>query len=553
MPSLLPPTISSFLLKHKYAFLFTLILIGYGINLFIDIMEVDAAQYAAIAREMTVDGNYLEVYHRGQDYLDKPPLIFWISSIGISLFGNTSFAYKLLPVFFLMIGLWATYKFARLWYDHRTGILAALMLGTTQAFNLMSNDIRTDGLLTAFVMLSVWLLSSYLKTRRLTDLFFGAVCIGGAMLAKGPLGLFIPAVAIGTHLLLRAEWKKIFDPSWLLLIPVIALVLAPMCYGLYTQFDLHPEKEVYGLKGPSGIEFYFWTQSFGRITGESNWSNNTPWYFFLMTMLWDLQPWVILFIPAFLNRIKNVFTIRSSGKNTAEWISLGGLVIPFIALSFSGYKLPHYIFPVFPFACVIIASWLMKYATSLPRWLEVLQLGIIHILLFASGLVLFGVFPGVNYWWPFIGIILYALMWWWRVNASDAIDKWILPSLTGVLIFQLTLGLVFYPQLLSYQSTSQAGRYIQQQKLERVYWYRKYGFALDYYSGRVIPEATDSSLDTLSSGSIIFVAPDALPDIPPHTIIKEFDDFKVTKLNATFLKPSRRGEKVKKMYMVRVE
>ena len=177
---------------------------------------------------MTVNGSYLEVYHRGQDYLDKPPLIFWISSIGISLFGNTSFAYKLLPVFFLVIGLWATYKFARLWYDHRTGILAALMLGTTQAFNLMSNDIRTDGLLTAFVMLSVWLLSSYLKTRRLTDLFFGAVCIGGAMLAKGPLGLFIPAVAIGTHLLLRAEWKKIFDPSWLILIPVIALVLAPM-------------------------------------------------------------------------------------------------------------------------------------------------------------------------------------------------------------------------------------------------------------------------------------------------------------------------------------
>ena len=175
MPSLLPPAISSFLLKHKYAFLFTLILVGYGINLFIDIMEVDAAQYAAIAREMTVKGSYLEVYHRGQDYLDKPPLIFWISSIGISLFGNTSFAYKLLPVFFLVIGLWATYKFARLWYDHRTGILAALMLGTTQAFNLMSNDIRTDGLLTAFVMLSVWLLSSYLKTRRLTDLFFGII------------------------------------------------------------------------------------------------------------------------------------------------------------------------------------------------------------------------------------------------------------------------------------------------------------------------------------------------------------------------------------------
>ena len=185
--------------------------------------------------------------------------------------------------------------------------------------------------------------------------------------------------------------------------------------------------------------------------------------------------------------------------------------------------------------------------------LEWLDISIIHLLLFASGLVLFGVFPGVNYWLPVIGIILYALMWWWRVNATDAIDKWILPSLTGILIFQLTLGLVFYPQLLSYQSTSQVGRYIEQNDLQNVYWYRKYGFALDYYSGRVIPEVTDTSLDTLQPGSIIFVAPDALPDMPPHKIIKEFDDFKVTKLNATFLKPSRRGEKVKKMYLVRVE
>ncbi|MDZ4749279.1 MAG: glycosyltransferase family 39 protein [Saprospiraceae bacterium] len=552
VPSLISGSIS-YLLKHKYAFFFALILIGYGINLFIDIMEVDAAQYAAIAREMSVNGSYLEVYHRGQDYLDKPPLLFWISSIGIGLLGNTSFAYKLLPVFFLMISLWATYRFATLWYDHRTGILAALILGTTQAFNLMSNDIRTDGLLTAFVMLSVWLLSSFVKTRDKADLLIGGACLGGAMLAKGPLGLFIPAVAIGSHLLLKKQWKKIVDPSWLILIPVIALVLAPMCYGLYMQFDLHPEKQVYGLKGPSGLGFYFWTQSFGRITGESDWSNNTPWYFFLMTMLWDLQPWLLLFIPAIWYRIKGVFTIRISGNSSDEWISLGGLVIPFIALSFSGYKLPHYIFPLFPFATVIIASWLMKYAKTLPGWLEFIQLGIIHILFFASGLVLFGVFPGVNIWLPFVAILLYALMWWWRVNAPDAIDKWILPSLTGIFIFQLTLGLIFYPQLLKYQSTSQAGKYIEQHKLERVYWYRKYGFALDYYSDSVIPEATEASLDTLAPGAILFISPDVFGAIPPHKIIKEFDDFKVTKLNATFLNPARRGEKVKKMYLVQLE
>ncbi|MBK9104117.1 MAG: hypothetical protein IPL92_05995 [Saprospiraceae bacterium] len=95
----------SWIYRNRYAFFLCVILAGYAINLGIDIMEIDAAQYAAIAREMSASGNYLQVYLRGQDYLDKPPLLFWISSLGITILGNTSLAYKILPVIFLIIAL----------------------------------------------------------------------------------------------------------------------------------------------------------------------------------------------------------------------------------------------------------------------------------------------------------------------------------------------------------------------------------------------------------------------------------------------------------------
>jgi 4-amino-4-deoxy-L-arabinose transferase-like glycosyltransferase len=380
MDQLVISTISSRIFRYRYYFFFALILIGYTCNLFIDIMEIDAAQYAAISGEMAETGSYLQVYQRGQDYLDKPPLLFWIASLGIGLFGHTSFAYKILPVFFLVISLFATYRFTKLWYDHRTAMLAVLIAGTTQAYALMSNDIRTDGLLTAFVMLSMWSISSYLLTKDKLALFAAGLCIGGAMLAKGPLGLIIPTAAIGGHLLVARQWKKIFDPNWLWLLPVVAIVLAPMCYGLYTQFDLHPEKEVYGLKGPSGLRFYFWTQSFGRITGESDWANNTPWYYFLQTMLWDMQPWILLFIPAMWSRLRQFIKRQNDPNEKAEWISLCGFVLPFIALSFSSYKLPHYIFPVFPFAAIIIANYLLKRVNGVPKWMDVMQIVVIHLL-----------------------------------------------------------------------------------------------------------------------------------------------------------------------------
>lgn len=97
--------------------------------------------------------------------------------------------------------------------QYKTGIFVALIFGTTQAFNLMTNDIRTDGILMAFVILSIWLVSDYLQRGKIKYLLLGGICIGAAMLSKGPIGNVILPVAIEGHLLIADEWKKIFNPT----------------------------------------------------------------------------------------------------------------------------------------------------------------------------------------------------------------------------------------------------------------------------------------------------------------------------------------------------
>ena len=130
--------------------------------MFIDVMEIDAAQYAAISSGMVKTKSFLEVYYHGQDYLDKPPLLFWLNSLSFTLFGISNFTYKLFAVLSLFFGIYATYRFARLWYAQHTALVAALILTSCQAYYLMSNDVRTDGLLTSWVIVSVWLLTEFI-------------------------------------------------------------------------------------------------------------------------------------------------------------------------------------------------------------------------------------------------------------------------------------------------------------------------------------------------------------------------------------------------------
>jgi 4-amino-4-deoxy-L-arabinose transferase-like glycosyltransferase len=202
-------------------------------------------------------------------------------------------------------------------------------------------------------------------------------------------------------------------------------------------------------------------------------------------MLWDLQPWVAFFIPAIFWKIKTgLHAIRK--KNTSvEWISLCGFIIPFIALSASRYKLPHYIFPLFPFAAIILASFLVLQAERISIWLKGLQWFIIHFLICAAIASMVWAFPLKN---PILYAVvagLYFLIWWFWKKSKDASDRIILPTLIGAFILQLILSVHFYPHLLRFQSSSQAGKYIEKENSKFVCWHDRYGYALDYYSDRV--------------------------------------------------------------------
>ena len=73
-------------------FLTIILICIYGLNL--PLLGLDSSQYAELSRQMNESGNYLEIYLDGNDYLDKPPLLFWLSSLSFSIFGVSEFAFR---------------------------------------------------------------------------------------------------------------------------------------------------------------------------------------------------------------------------------------------------------------------------------------------------------------------------------------------------------------------------------------------------------------------------------------------------------------------------
>lgn len=208
----------------------------------VDMMDIDATQYAEISREMMLSGDYLHLYDRGIDYLDKPPMLFWVSSLSMKVFGVNNFGYKFPSILFALWALYAVYRLGRLLYDDATGRMAALILGTCQGMFLMTNDVRTDTILMSCVITSLWMIKECEVKRRWYFVLGGTAAIAAGMMTKGPIALMVPIFCFGSDWLLKRDWKKIFSPYHIVDAILIAIFLLPMSIGLYQQFDMHPEK-----------------------------------------------------------------------------------------------------------------------------------------------------------------------------------------------------------------------------------------------------------------------------------------------------------------------
>lgn len=543
--------------------LFLIAVVGvYLIGMFVDLMESDAAQYASMSLEMVRTGNYLEIYHRGADYIDKPPLIFWTTALSFKLFGVSNFAYKLPSVLFTLLGLLSTYHFTRMHYGKLPGFVATLVLASCHAWFLINQDVRTDTILAACTIFSIWQLALFERKNSLTNLVLASIGIAGAMLTKGPIGLMVPALALATDLVLKRKWSAFFRWQWLLAGVIVLACLAPMLYGLWHQFDASGGKKTYNGFIDSGIKFYFWTQSFGRLTGESSWQNNTGSFFFVHTFLWAFLPWSLLSVIAIGRRIWEISRKGFAITPAHEGFTLGGILLPFIAFSLSRYKLPHYIFVLFPLVSVLTGAFIADLATGRNRYFNtfrVIQAVIALLLIVLTGIVAIYFFP-ISTLWPAltalvgVGLVLYTTFY-----SRTHVRQLLLPSLFAIITLNFVFNSHFYPELLKFESGNIAGRIARSLGIPLV-GYPNIPYAIDFYYRDIVPVLNDpSDIKTFLPDSDILVYTDekGLSDLQQQNIVilsdSVLDHYHVSTLSSRFLLPGKRTSALKRVHLLRVK
>lgn len=528
----------------------------------VDIMDIDASQYAEMSREMMQNGDYLHIYDRGNNYLDKPPMLFWLSATGMKLFGVGNFGYKFFSIVFALLALYATYRLARLLYDEATGKMAALILGCCQGMFLMTNDVRCDTVLMSYTIMAIWLIKEWEVRRRWYYLIAGAAAIAGGMMTKGPIALMVPAFAFGSDWVLKRQWKQILRPQYLLALAVVALLLIPMSIGLYQQYDQHPLKWVDGRQGVSGLRFFYWTQSFGRITGESSWSNGADLSFLLVNMLWSFLPWIFLFLPALWLSVRTLILQRFRLQPEQEWVSSGGFILAYLALGMSHYQLPHYIFVAFPLAAIMCASLLRDFyqLRRYPKLARAMNVTFITVgaLLFVAALLLLTVtfYAG----WIWLLVFAAGVAVWLAVVLHKRLQHKILwVGFATAFIINIFLTHHFYYRLMSYQVGAVAGKFIREHKIpsRHVMAYRMHDplNSLHFYAQQVIRIFPNGYLPAVA-GDYILTQDDGLADLRQRglklAVRLQGELFKVSELTPDFLSSASRHKAVKKYYLLEV-
>ncbi|HEY5325730.1 MAG TPA: glycosyltransferase family 39 protein, partial [Mucilaginibacter sp.] len=375
---------------------------GINIKFFTD----DPGLYASIAKNLLYKKDFLQLFTYNRDWLDKPHFPFWAIWASFKLFGVSVWAYRLPALIFFIISLVYTYLFTRKYYGWEIAAMAVLILMTAQNILLSNTDVRAETYLMALIIGSIYHISLLEERFATADLLLAALLTACAIMTKG---IFVITAIYGSllgQLVFQKKLRHLFRLKWLILFLLTFIFTLPEFYALYIQFDLHPEKTVFGRQHVSGIKWFLWDSQFGRFANNGPISRKTPGsiFFFLHTLLWAFAPWCLLFYYAVFKNIRNILR----NLQLTEYYTLSGGLLLLLLFSLSRFQLPFYTNAVFPLFAIITAPFccrrLNKFETKfrlVGQWLFVILLPVavvavniflkpVNDLFFIADIVLFG-------------------------------------------------------------------------------------------------------------------------------------------------------------------
>jgi len=546
----------------RYWLLLFLISVVYIAGLFSTLFENDSAQFAVMAMRMVQENDFINLIKGTNEYLDKPHMHYWLAALSFKIFGLHDWAYRIPGMLAIFLGAYSCFGLGKLLYNEYVGKTAALIFLTSQTIVLSVIDVRTDAVLTGFTIFALWQLTSYINKNSLLNIVLGAFGAGIAFSTKGQIALVVLGLPILCHLAYTRKWMQFINWRVLVAILVFAITIGPILYAYYLQFDLHPEKIIRGRSNRSGIFFILWEQSFERMSGEGIGKNSSDYFFFFHTFLWVFLPWTVIGLVAYYCRVKTFIKLKFAYKPKYEFLTLGGITLIFILISFAQFKLPHYLNIIIPLFAILTASYLHSLNVhSKDRTIKI----ILGIQYFIFGLIFVVVSLFCFYVFEFESVISYVLfavagvigVYFTLKREAYAIRIVTIAALASVLINSV-LNFHFYPNLLEYQAGSAMAKVISKNDIpvDKIFKLsEEHTWSLDFYNQKPVQITKVEALED-SEDSWVYISEEELLQLRDIGFDwdqqYEVDDFRITRLQGRFLNPATRKKVIKHKYLIHI-
>lgn len=535
-----------------YKILIALIVAVSTLALFGGVMEPDSALYASIAKNMVLRNDWVNIYVRGADWLDKPHLTFWLAAASFKIFGITAFAYKLPSFLFGLCGAWYVYKLAKDIYSEKTGLMSALIFLSSLHILISTFDVRAEVYITTFTLAAIY---HYYKAHQSTfwHIVAGSFFAACAIMIKGIFVLIPVFGGFIIYWLLTRQFKQLLKLKWWLAIILIFIFIIPELYTLYVQFDLHPEKVVFGKTGVSGLKFFFWDSQFGRFFNNGPIKGKGDISFFLHTTLWAFLPWSVLFYAAVVNLFKKKNRIDLPAESIMIWTSAA---ITFLLFSLSKFQLPHYILIILPQFAIITALYLQKLEGNALKVFWYTQ-GVILLILLVC-LIGIGYYSGFNFGYyiiafPLVGSIL-------GIFRKIGLQSLIIRSVVVAATIMIFLSAFFYPSVLKYESGMQAGIWLKENypKAKAAVLMYPDAYSFDFYANgepKYFWSYEDLNQSKDEKDLIIYTPASELGRLKTEyhaEVLKSFEYYHITKLTGKFINAKTRPQVLEQFYLVKI-
>ena len=339
---------------------------------------------AVVAYTMVEHGNWILPINNGGDIPYKPPFFHWCIALFSLLQGHVSEFTSRLPSALALVAMSVGgFVFFAKRKNANMALLATLLSLTAFEVHRAGINCRVDMVNTAFMVGALFLMFRWWERGKHTMPWLAILCMSGATLTKGPVGMLLPCAVMGVFMLTQRE--SLWSTVWRLGLTALLSLVLPLCwyYAAYLQggdefLRLVKEENIDRLLGKMAYESHensFWYNFLTLITG---------WLPYMLLFVFSLfvLPWKRFSKSGFMQSVR-----RAEPMQVFVWLAFG-LILFFYCIPKS--KRSVYLLPCYPFMAWLMAQyvvWLVANRLSAVKvyaWL----MGVLGVVLSVAFVVL---------------------------------------------------------------------------------------------------------------------------------------------------------------------